>query len=226
MSFVAPRIMAWSYSRLKTWEECPLKAKLKFVNRLKEADSIYAARGIEIHKQAEAYLKDPLAPLPSTLSGVAKYLEQFRTPEHQPIIQTELQMALTKYWGPIDWFNPNVYVRVVYDLYRKLRGHVSIRDHKTGKIREEEHDDQLDLYATSAFGLDETVEEVDVGIIYVDHAKETKKIYKRVQFVERKKYWDERAAPMLADDLFSPRPGSYCRYCHFRKTNGGPCQFG
>lgn len=224
MSFVLPRIMAWSYSRLKTWENCPFQAKLKFIQRLKEPDSMYAARGSELHKQAEGFIKDPNQTLPPALAGVAKFLEPFRGAADAP--RTEWQAALTKDWKPTKWFDPDVYLRVIFDLWAKTQAQVKIRDHKTGKIREEEHADQLDLYATSAFGLDETVDEVEVGIIYIDHNKETTKSYTRTMFRERRQFWDDRAGKMLSDDIFAPRPGQSCRYCHFRKTNGGPCQFG
>lgn len=226
MSFVTPRITAWSYSRLKAWETCPQQAKFKFLQRLPEPDSVYAARGTEIHKQAETVIKNADVAVPDTLKAVEKYLAPFRVPEHQPSIKTELQQGLTKHWEPTSWFGPQVYLRVVYDLWRKLGSFVSVRDHKTGKIRPEEHADQLDLYATAALGTDPTVEEVDVGIIYVDHGSETKKKYTRMTFHERRQYWDERAGKMLADDIFAPRPGHYCRWCHYRKSNGGPCQFG
>jgi hypothetical protein len=27
------------------------------------------------------------------------------------------------------------------------------------------------------------------------------------------------------DDIFAPKPSYGCRWCHFRKSNGGPCQW-
>ena len=43
----------WSYSRLTTWEQCPLKAKLKYIDGLKEPGSPAMDRGTAIHKDAE-----------------------------------------------------------------------------------------------------------------------------------------------------------------------------
>lgn len=224
MSFVAPRIMAWSYSRLKTWEQCPLKAKLKFVQRLKEPDSIYADRGTEIHKHADAFIAGETPK--DTLSKVVKFYEPFlAATADDKMVRTELQQGLTKDWKFTDWFGPTTWLRVIYDIHMKKGARVDIRDTKTGKIYEDEHEDQRDLYATSAFA-DETVEEVHVGMIYVDQGTQSKlKVMTRTQFRERRAYWDDRAAPMLADDIFAPRPNDKCKWCHFRKTNGGPCQF-
>lgn len=228
MSFIdaaALRITAWSYSRLKTWEECPLKAKLKFIKRIKEPDSIYAARGTEVHKHADAYIAGE-APK-ETLSKVIKFLEPFRRePNGGKVVTTERQQGLTKEWKFTDWFGPTTWLRVIYDLHVKDGGLVEIVDHKTGKVYEEDHEFQRDLYVTSAFA-DPTVEEARARMIYMDQGTQSKiKIMTRKQAEERQEYWNERAGKMLADDIFAPRPNEKCKWCHFRKTNGGPCQFG
>lgn len=228
MSFVVPMITQWSYSRLKTWEECPLKARLKFIQKLPEADSIHAARGTELHARAAAFIerKEEIPSL-SPLSGVKHILESFRIPDGAAVVRTELQQGFDRQWNATTWFGPQVYGRVIYDLHLKQGPEVKVRDHKTGKIREEEHNEQLDLYNTAALATDETVEVSEAAIIYIDHNKESKPIKMfRSQLKERKEYWDERAGKMLADDIFAPRPNANCKWCHYRKTNGGPCQFG
>ena len=38
-------------------------------------------------------------------------------------------------------------------------------------------------------------------------------------------WFAKASSALLTDTLFAPRPGPYCRWCHFRKENGGPCTF-
>jgi len=35
----------------------------------------------------------------------------------------------------------------------------------------------------------------------------------------------EKVMKIENDDIFAPNPSYACRWCHFRKNNGGPCQW-
>jgi hypothetical protein len=37
--------------------------------------------------------------------------------------------------------------------------------------------------------------------------------------------WEDKTRPMLNDTIFAPKPGNACRWCHWKKSNGGPCKF-
>lgn len=221
MSFVKPMFHAWSYSRLKTWEECPAKAKYKFIDRLPEPDSPYAARGSDIHKLAERYLKDDLDEMPVQLKEVDEYIEALKIPG----VQTEMQIAFDKDWKPTGWFAPNVYCRVVFDAANPEPLKVTVTDHKTGKKREQEHIDQLRLYALASFMYWPEIEEVNAQIIYIDHGERLRMTFTRSTVPELLTYWTTRADKMRSDDVFAATPSPSCKYCHYRKSNGGPCRF-
>jgi CRISPR/Cas system-associated exonuclease Cas4 (RecB family) len=218
--FFKPRILAWSYSRLSTWEGCPAKAKYKFIDRLKEPDSPYAARGTDLHTLAENYITGKIDKMPVQLQDVDEYIEPLKGGE------AELQLAFDEHWNPVPWFGPQVYCRVVLDAVKLTPPTAIVADHKSGKKREKEHTEQLRLYALAAFRQWPTVDEVEAQIIYIDHGERLRMRFHRDSLTEIKEYWDARAAKMRADDLFSPRPGPGCKWCHYRKTNGGPCIFG
>jgi CRISPR/Cas system-associated exonuclease Cas4 (RecB family) len=217
--FFKPMILAWSYSRLTTWEDCPAKAKYKFLDKLPEEDSPYAARGLAIHKMAEEYITGKVDKLAPELEQVDEFIEPYKG--HK----AELQIAFTKNWEPCPWFGPQVYCRVVIDALRVDGRMGYVADHKTGKKREDEHKDQLRLYGLAMFLLEPTVEECEAQIIYVDHGERMRMTFHRNQMKELAEYWDNRAGKMTSDDVFSPRPGPYCRWCSFSKSKGGPCIF-
>jgi CRISPR/Cas system-associated exonuclease Cas4 (RecB family) len=218
MSFVKPRLYAWSYSRLTTWEECPAKAKYKFLEKLPEPASPYAARGTHLHTLAENYLQGK-AELPMELHGVKEYLDELIG------ASTEHQLAYNEQWNPVAWFDPTVYCRVIFDAVLDKGPEVTIVDHKSGKKREEEHTDQLRLYALAGFKQYPVAQKINAQIIYLDHDERLTMEFHKHTESKLQEYWDDRAAKMRADDMFSPKPGKACRYCHFRKTNGGPCIF-
>jgi len=221
MSFVKPMFFAWSYSRISNWEGCHARAKYKFIDKLPEPDSPYAARGGDIHKLAERYLKGELTELPAQLNQVDEYIEDLKVPG----VQTELQLAFTKEWKPTGWFARDVYCRVIYDAVVPADKEVTVTDHKTGKKREAEHIDQLRLYALTAFMQWPEVDKVNAQVLYVDHGERLRMVFHRDTVPELLKYWDDRAAKMLADDIFAAIPNPGCKWCHYRKSNGGPCQF-
>jgi CRISPR/Cas system-associated exonuclease Cas4 (RecB family) len=220
MSFIKPRIVAWSYSRLSTWEECPAKANYKFLQKLPEPDSPYAARGTHLHELAANYIQNK-SDLAMQIGEVKDYLDELKHPD----TQCEMQLAFDENWEPTEWFSPRVYCRVIFDAVKPELPLLTIADHKSGKKRPEEHTDQLRLYALAGFAGWPKAEVINAQIIYLDHAERLSMEFSRDKLDELKQYWGERAERMRNDDLFSPKPGKGCKWCHFRKANGGPCIF-
>ena len=59
------QITSWSFSRYSDYKLCPLKARLKHVDKHKEPQNDAMARGQAIHKLAEDYTKGSIARLPT-----------------------------------------------------------------------------------------------------------------------------------------------------------------
>ena len=49
------RDMTWSYSRIKSFEDCPYRWYLRYIRRLKGKDMFFASYGTFIHKLIEMY---------------------------------------------------------------------------------------------------------------------------------------------------------------------------
>ncbi len=58
-----PRFTAWSYSRLSDYEACPLKAKIKHLDKVSEPSSPALKRGSDIHELAAKYATNQLTEL-------------------------------------------------------------------------------------------------------------------------------------------------------------------
>lgn len=224
------RITSWSFSRWETYRECPLKAKLKFIDRKKEPGSAAMDEGSRVHALAESYVLNPKMKLPPELKLFKKEFADLRK---RPVA-VELTLAFKKDWSPTtydDW--GSCWLRIKIDAMYVEKKIVTLIDHKTGKAREVSKE-QMELYALGAFLAVPDAEEARANLWYLNkgviHGADGEEgqadsIYKRAQLPTLIKTWEDRVKPMMSDTRFAPRPGQYCSYCHFRKSNGGPCRF-
>ena len=227
------RFTAWSYSRWQDYELCPLKARLKHLDKLKEPQGPAAARGQSIDEITTAYLQAPGSPaLPPELAQFPLEFADLRAKRRELILQQ--RWAFDRDWRPVEYFAPTAWVRVVLDVGwagASEFGQVGeVIDVKTGRVYPE-HANQLQLYAPAMFAhakhaLGRELTVVNAALWYLDQgliddrggrgftADEGDKLVK---------VWDQRVKRMLTDEAFPPRPNEKCKWCHYRRGNGGPC---
>lgn len=231
-------VKSWSFSRWMDYRSCPAKFKYKHLDKLPEPGSPAMERGSAIHKLAEDYTKGVLKKLPKEL---ALFKDQFADLKKQKVKMVEESWAFTKDWTITRWNDwDNCWLRVKLDVaYHNIEYNALVPiDHKTGKFREEKNDEyvlQLDLYGVASMVQVPTVDVVsprlwylDEGRVYPDPEKpdEAEIEFFPKQVKEMKKTWEDRVKPMFMDRTFKPTPSERgCRYCHYRKSNGGPCKF-
>lgn len=233
-------ITSWSYSRLSTYEQCPQLAKYKYIDKLPEPGSPAMERGSAIHKAAEDFLNGTIPRLPASLQfygDEAKRVRKMRKADPESVT-VETTWAFRADWTETKWNDwAGCRLRVKLDVAQLEDDTLTITDWKTGKYSPQwnlqGYVDQVELYATAAltlYGGDLPAVRVvprlvflDAGVVY-PHLEETK-VFTVADAPRLRKTWEKRAKPMLADKKFAPRPSSKCRWCHFRKENGGPCKF-
>lgn len=230
MSKTAAGIEQVSLSRINDWEQCPFRAKLKHVLKMKEPMQGPAIeRGIKIHKSAEDYLRNKEKKFALELTPLSAELKRVKKLVGKGLARPEYQIAFTHEWKVTGYYDKDVKWRVIADVITtEPKKPVGVIDWKTGKLYEQgKYDPQLELCGMSALtaGFGDTAE----GVIgFVDHGILMKSLDGPVRLKDLpklQKKWDARAKPVMADRRFAPRPGNYCRWCHWRKDNGGPCKF-
>lgn len=214
-------LSTWSISRLHDWERCPRYAMYRHGLKLPEPKGPALERGIAVHALAEAYLKaeEPPRRVPAELS---KFAPQFRALRKKEA-QSEVRFAVTEKWEPRGFFDRDVWLRCVADALVIDGDKARIVDFKTGKKRDG-YDDQLELYAVSVFLHFPEVESVQGELWFLDTGEIVKVRILRDRLEELLAAWTVRPLPMLEDRIFPSRPGWYCRYCHYRRDNAGPCE--
>ena len=221
-----PRIRAWSYSVVNQHAKCPQAVKFRKIDHLPEPDSEVIDRGKRIHDELAHLIKTGEFPE----GAIIPHREEWRrrlVHLHVAGAKAELQHAFDKDWNTVPWFGANVWGRVVIDGLLVAGGLASVHEHKTGKVYPE-HEKQERLYALCAFKMLPTVDQVLVQCNYIDipdKAADVKSFDRSVENDLEKEFTDF-CTPLLTDDIYPAAPGTHCRWCHFRKSNAGPCAFG
>jgi putative RecB family exonuclease len=233
----AAKVTSWSFSRYSDYKTCPLKFKLKHLDKMKEPPNAAMERGAAIHKMAEDYVKGLLRKLPPELKKFEADFKAarkvYRTAPEQMVVEDN--WAFTADWSVTTWHDwVNCWVRIKLDCAQQVsEGVMDVIDYKTGKFRDDknaEYLEQLELYALSAFlqypGLTEVrprLQYLDVGVEYPPRDKPL--VYTQEDVPLLKKRWAARVKPMFNDKSFPPKPNNLCRWCWFgqsKKADGGP----
>lgn len=222
---------SWSYSRFTDYDQCPLRAKLKHLDKLPEPKNKYMERGAEIATAGEDYLKKKTNKLHPELKPVKEKFDRLRKIKN---LVVEQQWGFDTKWNPVPWNDwNNCWLRVKMDVnfIRQEDNILLVIDNKTGKysdFKREVYDQQLEIYTAAGIAQYPHVAGIDASLLYTDHNIEYPVEPKIILPAEAKALqvvWNKRVKKMFADRKFAPRPGDHCRYCHFRKSNGGPCKF-
>lgn len=143
-----PAPFAWSFSRLKNFETCPLRhQQIDLLKTFSEDESNDALQyGGAVHKSAAERLGPDRVPLPKEHQrALGKWCDALESGPGE--LQTELRTALTEDLRPCGYFDADVWYRGVIDVL-KLNPPVAFAgDWKTGKIVE----DSVQLAVTAAW---------------------------------------------------------------------------
>lgn len=219
------KILSWSYSRLRTYKQCPQLAKFKFIDKLPEPSSPALDRGNECHQIMQDYVESKRRSLPKDLKRHEDKLKDYRKLHTKGTITCEEQWAWNKKWKPVDWFAKDAWLRVKMDLCQDNELRVFGIDHKTGKFRPGEYDDQLLQYCVAMLLRFPNAQEAKVGLLFHDvDAPQVMMTLKRQYLEANLRKLEQAVEPMLNDTRFAPTPGPLCKWCNFSKDKGGPCK--
>lgn len=204
--------LAWSYSRLKSYETCPLQYLHYHVEKdVQERDqhNQQSNDGLEAHKAYELRLKEGKK-LPLGLihhEPILAKLEALPGEKH-----TEQKLALTDKFRPTGFFARNVWFRTVIDFCVIKGGIAGVVDYKTGKPTPDET--QLQLMSLTIMHYDQNVQKVNARLLFMNHDQVEKATYQRA---DMPKIWSEilpRVKRMQNDQDFIPKPSGLCiRHC-------------
>lgn len=239
------QLTSWSFSRYSDYTSCPKKAYYKHIASkrdpsLKEPGSPAMERGSAIHTAAEQYIKGLGRTVPKELKTVADTLKMLRgmykTQRGQVIVEDNWGFRAN--WDACAWDDwNNCYARIKLDFAFAEGTTLNIGDWKTGKFSDYKLADytlQQELYALTGLLKFPNAERVvpklyytDAGVVYPrEGTTDPEFVFTREDEPKLIKIWAKRIKPMMNDTTFKEKPSdSACRFCFYKKANGGPCKY-
>ena len=208
---------AWSYSSIKTFEQCPKKYfHLKVVKDVKDDPGPEAVYGTEVHLAAEEFIRDG-KPIPDKYGFIRPVVERLANFPGEK--RTEMKVALRKEgteFSPCSFFDKEVWYRGIIDLLIINGERAHLLDYKTGKNAKYADMKQLDLMAGAVFVHYPQVQEIKSGLLYVVSNEFPKKVHVREKLGEYLSVFDdqlERLNAAMEHGVFNPKSGPLCGWC-------------
>lgn len=226
-------IRAWSYSSLKTFEQCPYRVYIQKVKKISEDSGPAAERGTQIHQQAEDYVNGTLGEFPDTLAKFKTQFEELRELFIEAKVELEGEWGFTLDWEPTGWLVGDTWARIKLDaLVNEDETSARVIDYKTGKKwgNEIPHGQQALLYAIATFLRYPHLEHARTELWYLDKGETTIKDFSRSDALAFLPGIYKRAITMTTAKDFPPKPSeSACRWCSYKnptEDEPAPCRWG
>lgn len=219
-------ITAWSYSRYSLWAQCPAKYDYQNNKKLPQPQSPQMARGDMMHKATAKFLLGTAPGLPTEVMQHQRVVNIIQEIKAFPDKVVEQQWGFTNQWKETGWFGNATWFRQVLDvglLYEDLTAECV--DWKSGK-EYGDNSEQMELQALSVMHKYSACKDVTTRLVYFDSGSEIFDEYKGADKAKLTAKWEAKVQPMFADTTFIARPNDKCKFCHYRRSNNGPCKFG
>jgi RecB family exonuclease len=226
-------LTSWSFSVYTQYIKCPYSICLEKIQRIRitEPENPAFVKGNRMHAGADTFIgsigKAP--PIPAELVPIKDKLVKYRKLK----ARTEQEWAFDRQWNAVAWNDwDKAWLRIKTDVCADTLEPptVDIVDWKSGK-QYDDHRQQRSLYAMGGLQL------VQLGAlaggskdttltaqhVYIDTGQAATETYKMKQLPALKREWMARIEQMMSDTVYTPKPGSACRWCKFGKSKGGPC---
>jgi hypothetical protein len=208
---------AWSYSSLKTFEQCPKKYyHLKVKRDVKDKGSRASIYGEEVHKAAEGFIASA-TPIPQRFSFLTNVLNTLVSIPGEKLCEVKLGVAKSdEGYEPTKFFADNVWWRGVADLVI-LQGDTAFSiDYKTGKNTRYADTKQLDAVAAAIFTHYPHVKKIKSALAFVvcnelirkEHVSDMRDSYFATFEPEL-----ERLAGAEESGVWNAKTGPLCAYC-------------
>lgn len=206
----------WSFSSLKTFQQCPKKYyHTKVAKDVKEPDTTATLYGKSVHTAAEEYIRDGKE-LPPQYAYVKDTLDALAAIPGTKLC--EEQLGLTKDLEPCAFDAPEAWWRGIADLVildeeKELAWSV---DYKTSKSARYADVKQLDLVATAIFKKYPQIKKVKSALLFVvskEFVKATHHSAMVDKYMEQPKRDVARIEAALENGVWNPVQGPLCRFC-------------
>lgn len=211
--------LAWSYSSIKTFDQCPKKYyHLRVLKDFKDEDSTATIYGKELHTAAEEFIRDG-KPIPAKFSFITSTLEALAKIEGEKYCEVKLGVAKRDgKFAPCDFFAKDVWWRGIADLLiiNEEKQTAYLVDYKTSKNAKYADTKQLDLLAGAVFTHYPKIMEIKSALLFVVSNEIVKKEH---EYIMRMSYLNSmepeltRLEAAMKTNVWNPVSGPLCKFC-------------
>jgi hypothetical protein len=209
------KIPAWSFSSIKTYDQCPKKFyHLKVAKDYQEDQNAeHLLYGTKFHKAAELYIKEG-EPIPPEFNFAKGALDNLKNLPGEKLC--EYEMGLTENLEPCGFKDENVWWRGIADLIILDReaGEARVLDYKTGKSAKYADTGQLELMALAIFKHFPEVKKIKAGLLFVIAKQFVKDNYNIDNAPALWQKWlrdYDRMKSSYKNNVWNPRPSGLCK---------------
>jgi RecB family exonuclease len=205
---------AWSYSSIKTFDQCPKKYfHLKVVKDVKDEPGEAADYGTAVHEAAELFITQG-APIPEKFA--------FMRPIVEPLVKkqgtkyAEIKIGVTEELQPCGFFDKDVWYRGIADLLIVNGSKAWLVDYKTGKNAKYADMKQLDLLAGAVFIHFPEVETINSALLYVVSQEMPKKTHQRENLATYMGVFDDQLESLsdaMNNGVWNAKSSALCGWC-------------
>lgn len=210
-------IPAWSYSSIKTFDQCPKKYyHLKVAKDVKDSDTTATVYGKELHSAAEFFIRDGTE-IPAKFSFVRDTLEALRKIEGEK--HCEIKLGVAKKDGkyiPCEFFDKNVWWRGIADLLIIQGDKGFLVDYKTSKNAKYADTKQLDLLAGAVFLHYPQVKTLKSALLFVVSNEVIQKEHEAMfatAYMSTMHPELTRLEAAMTNNVWNPNSGPLCKFC-------------
>lgn len=207
-------MITWSYSSLKTFQQCPKKYyHLRVAKDYKDEDSTATIYGKEVHKAAEDYIRDG-TPVPAKYNFIMPTLEALNAIEGEK--HCEIKLGLKEDLSPCEFFDEGVWWRGIADLLIINGDTAYLVDYKTSKNARYADTGQLDLLSAAVFAKYPEIKHIKSALIFVvsnEFVKKNHTVEQKVQYVKPFVFDLERIESALKTNVWNANSSALCAYC-------------
>lgn len=205
---------AWSYSSIKTFEQCPKKYfHLRVAKDVKDEPGEAADYGTAVHLAAEEFIRDG-KPIPEKFAYIRPVVERLAALPGDKL--AELKLGIRKDYSPCGFFDKDVWWRGIADLL-VIDGHRAwCVDYKTGKSARYADTKQLDLLAGAVFSHFPEVTKIKSSLIYVVSGElipKTHVITERSQYLSVFDQQIDQLDAAMENGVWNAKTSGLCPYC-------------
>lgn len=205
---------AWSYSSIKTFDQCAKKYfHLKVVKDVKDEAGEAADYGTAVHEAAELFITNG-TPIPEKFAFMRPIVEPLA--KKQGTKYAEIKLGVSEAMEPRGFFDKDVWYRGIADLLIVNGSKAWLIDYKTGKNAKYADIKQLDLLAGAIFIHFPEVETINSALLYVVSQEMPRKIHHRQYLSEYMGVFEpqlNRLEAAMENGVWNANPSGLCGWC-------------